>query len=56
MRVLLATFLAFGLTLVLIGASAPEHFVLSMLGMLVLAATAGVGAAGSMQQGPRAHR
>ena len=56
MRVLFAAFLALGLALVVIGASAPEHFVLSMLGMLVLAGTAGVGIASSMQHGPRVHR
>jgi membrane-bound ClpP family serine protease len=55
MRALLVTLMALGLALVVAGAVTPDLFVLSLLGMLVLAGTASVAIAGSMQNGPRPH-
>ena len=56
MRILLAALIAVGLALVVAGALAPGHFVLSLLGLLVLTVTAATGVAALMQHaGPRAH-
>ena len=55
MRSLILIPLAGGLTLFLIGAAAPGLFVLSLLGMVLLAGTAAVGLTFVQHGGPRAH-
>jgi hypothetical protein len=52
MRSLLVFLLAVGVTLVTIGAVVPELFVLSLLGMLVIAGTASVALAAAHHRGP----
>ena len=49
MRILLAVMLAAGLALLVAGAADPKLFLLSLLGMLVLAGTASAVVAGAMQ-------
>lgn len=57
MRVPLAVLIAVGLALLVLGATDPQLFVLSLLGMLVLTGTASAAVAGSMQHlGPHAPR
>ena len=50
MRTLFAVLTAAGLVLLVIGAIDPHLFVLSLLGMLVLAGTASAAVAGTMQR------
>ncbi|WP_324273813.1 hypothetical protein [Blastococcus brunescens] len=52
MRTLLFVLLAVGVALVTIGAAVPELFVLSLLGMLVIAGTASVALASAHHRGP----
>ncbi|TQN41930.1 hypothetical protein FHU33_1319 [Blastococcus colisei] len=52
MRTLLLFLLATGVALVTIGAAEPELFVLSLLGMLIIAGTASVALAAAHHRGP----
>lgn len=55
MRTLLAVLLLAGVVLLVAGAAVPELFVLSLLGLLVLAGTASVALAAMGPPGPRLH-